>query len=102
MAGLVPAIHVFLVRSGNDVDTRHKAGHDEPILKRAVGFSDLSSRRTARHGVLVSGSDTSPALPMTLNWFSAKLASGNFQRRNFLDLLAEFLLRPMYIVPLLQ
>ena len=51
MARLVPAIHVFLVRSGKDVDTRHKVGHDEPILKRAVGFSDLSSRRTARHGV---------------------------------------------------
>src|SRR5260370_21569627 len=53
MAWLVPAIHVFLVRSGKAVDARHKAGHDEPILKRAVGFSDLSSRRTARHGVLV-------------------------------------------------
>jgi len=27
MAGLVPAIHVFL-RCGTDVDARHKAGHD--------------------------------------------------------------------------
>jgi hypothetical protein len=27
MAGLVPAIHVFL--RGQDVDARHKAGHDE-------------------------------------------------------------------------
>jgi hypothetical protein len=26
MAGLVPAIHVFVVRSGKDVDARHKAG----------------------------------------------------------------------------
>jgi len=26
MAGLVPAIHVFLMRQ--DVDARHKAGHD--------------------------------------------------------------------------
>jgi hypothetical protein len=26
MAGLVPAIHVFLLRQG--VDARHKAGHD--------------------------------------------------------------------------
>jgi hypothetical protein len=26
MAGLVPAIHVFVV--GQDVDARHKAGHD--------------------------------------------------------------------------
>jgi hypothetical protein len=28
MAGLVPAIHVFL-RRNEDVDARHKAGHDE-------------------------------------------------------------------------
>jgi len=28
--------------------------------------------------------------------------SGDFQGRNFLDLLSEFLLRPMQIVPLLQ
>src|SRR5260370_20996769 len=49
-----------------------QGGHDEPILKRPVGFSDLSSRRTARHGLLVSGSDTSPALPMTLAWLPAE------------------------------
>jgi phthalate 4,5-cis-dihydrodiol dehydrogenase len=30
MAGLVPAIHVFLTGSNQDVDARHKAGHDEP------------------------------------------------------------------------
>jgi hypothetical protein len=29
MAGLVPAIHVFL--PCQDVDARHKAGHDESI-----------------------------------------------------------------------
>jgi hypothetical protein len=30
MAGLVPAIHVFLpVPALKDVDARHKAGHDE-------------------------------------------------------------------------
>jgi hypothetical protein len=28
MAGLVPAIHVFLLQK-KDVDARHKAGHDE-------------------------------------------------------------------------
>jgi hypothetical protein len=28
MAGLVPAIHVFLTESLQDVDARHKAGHD--------------------------------------------------------------------------
>ncbi len=29
MAGLVPAIHVFGVAAEEDVDARHKAGHDE-------------------------------------------------------------------------
>jgi len=29
MAGLVPAIHVFLSKARKDVDARHKAGHDE-------------------------------------------------------------------------
>jgi hypothetical protein len=29
MAGLVPAIHVFLASWLKDVDARHKAGHDE-------------------------------------------------------------------------
>jgi hypothetical protein len=31
MAGLVPAIHVFLAPGTKDVDARHKAGHDELI-----------------------------------------------------------------------
>jgi hypothetical protein len=29
MAGLVPAIHVFVSRKEKDVDAPHKAGHDE-------------------------------------------------------------------------
>jgi hypothetical protein len=29
MAGLVPAIHVFVDRANEDVDAWHKAGHDE-------------------------------------------------------------------------
>jgi hypothetical protein len=29
MAGLVPAIHVFFASKLQDVDARHKAGHDE-------------------------------------------------------------------------
>jgi hypothetical protein len=30
MAGLVPAIHVFIRAAGEkDVDARHKAGHDD-------------------------------------------------------------------------
>jgi hypothetical protein len=31
MAGLVPAIHVFV--RGQDVDARHKAGHDGEKLR---------------------------------------------------------------------
>jgi len=31
MAGLVPAIHVFLGASKKDVDARHKAGHDDTL-----------------------------------------------------------------------
>jgi hypothetical protein len=41
MAGLVPAIHVFLtsVRQSKDVDARHKAGHDELFWKRGfIGY----------------------------------------------------------------
>jgi hypothetical protein len=35
MAGLVPAIHVFVLRKREDVDARHKAGHDDVVgLKR--------------------------------------------------------------------
>jgi hypothetical protein len=35
MAGLVPAIHVFLSHLGTkkDVDARHRAGHDGKKLK---------------------------------------------------------------------
>jgi hypothetical protein len=31
MAGLVPAIYVFVTARKEDMDARHKAGHDEPI-----------------------------------------------------------------------
>ena len=36
MAGLVPAIHVFLVAWLKFVDARHKAGHDESGVKGLV------------------------------------------------------------------
>jgi hypothetical protein len=38
MAGLVPAIHVFLC--GQDVDARHKAGHD------GGGIGTIERKRT--------------------------------------------------------
>jgi hypothetical protein len=34
MAGLVPAIYVFLTVSKQDVDARDKRGHDELIFRR--------------------------------------------------------------------
>jgi hypothetical protein len=34
MAGLVPAIHVFVAKK-QDVDARHKAGHDDLIIQQA-------------------------------------------------------------------
>jgi hypothetical protein len=36
MAGLVPAIHVFVAASPEDVDARHKAGHDEFVERPGV------------------------------------------------------------------
>jgi hypothetical protein len=33
MAGLVPAIHAFLLVAKKDVDARHKAGHDGVIVR---------------------------------------------------------------------
>jgi hypothetical protein len=38
MAGLVPAIHVFVTSTKKDVDARHKAGHD------VSGFMKLGIR----------------------------------------------------------
>jgi hypothetical protein len=35
--GLVPAIHVFLASAAQDVDARHKAGHDEPNGEAMLG-----------------------------------------------------------------
>jgi hypothetical protein len=34
MAGLVPAIHVFLACGDKYVDARHKAGHDDGLAQR--------------------------------------------------------------------
>ncbi len=43
MAGLDPAIHVFLSYSDKVVDARVKPGHDEPFFKRLVGFHSPAS-----------------------------------------------------------
>jgi hypothetical protein len=36
MAGLVPAIHVFLFKRAKDVDARDERGHDEQLTKLAT------------------------------------------------------------------
>src|ERR1700730_10293982 len=43
MAGLVPAIHVFVLPGCKDVDGRHKAGHDDNkiLVIRRVGKGAL-------------------------------------------------------------
>ena len=38
MAGLVPAIYVFIDVIKKDVDARHKAGHDEPKDRQCCDF----------------------------------------------------------------
>ncbi len=38
MAGLVPAIHVFGHACNEDVDARHKAGHDESVTRRPIAY----------------------------------------------------------------
>ena len=49
MAGLVPAIHVFLSRGSEDVDARHKAGHDDntstPSVRDAPSGAGLRAPR---------------------------------------------------------
>jgi hypothetical protein len=42
MAGLIPAIHVFPAREKEDVDARHKAGHDEWSVQPDVRPPDAS------------------------------------------------------------
>jgi hypothetical protein len=41
MAGLVPAIHAFLLARKKDMDARHKAGHDK-LLGYLFSFSFAS------------------------------------------------------------
>jgi hypothetical protein len=42
MAGLVPAIHVFLAGETKDVDARHKARHDEIKIGALVEWAKRS------------------------------------------------------------
>ena len=47
MAGLVPAIHVFVVARPQDVDARHKAGHDggEVVARNKAGHDGGETAR---------------------------------------------------------
>jgi hypothetical protein len=51
MAGLDPAIHVFLSRGSKDVDARLKAGHDEfhEVVRVAVSVPLELDQRAHRH-----------------------------------------------------
>jgi len=46
MAGLVPAIHAFFGIPLQDVDARHKAGHDELKRKCLILLVAFSVRRS--------------------------------------------------------
>jgi hypothetical protein len=48
IAGLCPAIHDFLASSLEDVDARHKAGHDEPDGEAV--FNVCCSGSPVQHG----------------------------------------------------
>jgi hypothetical protein len=49
MAGLVPAIHVFVVARPQDVDARHKAGHDGgEVVARDKAGQDAAIVRNPR------------------------------------------------------
>ena len=54
MAGLVPAIYVFLPHGTKDVDARHKAGHDE-FKRRAVHASLFTAVEVLGGTYLVTG-----------------------------------------------
>jgi hypothetical protein len=45
MAGLVPAIYVFVAQKKEDVDARHKAGHDGEI--RICDYNPKYALRTS-------------------------------------------------------
>ena len=52
MAELVPAIHVFLLRGGQDVDARDKPGHDEVTWNLCDFAGVLASPRAVPRGGL--------------------------------------------------
>src|SRR5713101_3393797 len=68
MAGLVPAIHVFLFSKLQDVDARHRAGHDESNGNTLPAFPKDRSQ------LLLSGGR--PTLLLALLHFRAMAAVG--------------------------
>jgi len=51
MAGLVPAIHAFVASTKEDVDARHKAGHDGALRHEILieGHAGTRPRRARRY-----------------------------------------------------
>src|SRR4051812_30797191 len=68
MAGLVPAIHVFLARGSKDVDARDKPGHDAFREQRiasphASAGSTASSYSFLKRAISSAAGKTLPMLP---------------------------------------
>jgi hypothetical protein len=61
MAGLVPAIHVFLLAPHQDVDARDKRGHDGHHCSWSFTFS----RPALTHSSSTPGEPDTPTPPMT-------------------------------------
>jgi hypothetical protein len=70
MAGLVPAIHVFLrvTKEKKDVDARHKAGHDDGIGQRFHLSIPRRHRRQPCHRADVTGIREPPTLGRDDTW----------------------------------
>jgi hypothetical protein len=63
MAGRDPAIHVFLDADAKNVDARHKAGHDETVVRQQQ-HQNFSFLNTASGSALMTNI-TRRHLPLT-------------------------------------
>jgi hypothetical protein len=61
MPGLVPGIHVLMLRHRQGVDGRNKSGHDEAFVNLIPSCPITTARPEHRHWVYKAA----PALPLT-------------------------------------
>ncbi len=57
-AGLVPAIHVLQFRHTEDVDARHKAGHDDEMAGKSAYDQSAALKRVPRSRGMISAVST--------------------------------------------